>query len=296
MKMLSLACTGVLATLAGALSAQEQPAGQEPKTTTVQVKSTRLQRIGADVVGVSLVTPANEPLGKVEDVILHPKGDVSFLEVSGTGALRTGSHRFAVPWHATDRNDAGQFTLAIEPANFPKMPHYEKAAPFDMEFWLDTDRMYSKITGEKASPAEAGISLAPAKRLYTATDVRSRTIESAEGEKLATVKEIVVDPKAGRIAYLVLGVGGSGAGGGEKSVAVPWEALKVMPDKENPEFDRFTLATTMDQLQKAPEFQATTEGWAKANEPAYIVQVYEFYSLPPYAVIEVPADEGENDK
>jgi len=288
-----LASAGVLAALAGAAAAQEKPT--EPTTATVRVETTRLARIGADLLGTSLVTPKDEPLGKVEDVVVHPKGEIAFLECSGAGSLDTGGARYAVPWNACTRNEAGQFVLALEPGKFREMPRYAKAKPADMEFWQAADKAYRKITAEKASPAEASTSLAPAKKLFLGSDLRARTIEDPEGQKIATVKEIVVDPRMGRIAYLVLAVGGSNAGAGERSIAVPWEALKIMPDKQNPEFERFTLATSKEDLAKAPEFQATTEGWATAGDPAYVVQVYEFYSLPPYAVIEVEKDDGDDD-
>jgi sporulation protein YlmC with PRC-barrel domain len=296
MKFRSLTCASVLAALAGAVAAQEPPAA--PSTATVEIKKIKLQRVGGDLLGKSVVTPKDEALGKVEDVLIHPKGEIAFLECSGAGALDTGAARYPVPWNACERNEAGQIVLAVDPGKFREMPRYDRPKLTAMDFWQNADKAYRHITAEKASPAEASTSLAPAKKLYLGSDLRARTIENPEGEKIATVNEIVVDPNLGRIAYVVLAVGGSTAGGGERSIAVPWEALKVMPDKQNPEFDRFTLATSKEQLAKAPEFQATSDGWEKASQPDYVVQVYEFYALPPYGLTQKPAGakEPEGDK
>ena len=45
--------------------------------------------------------------------------------------------------------------------------------------------------------------------------------------------------------------------------------------------EAFLVEMTKEQLEKAPEFVATAEGWKQASEPAYVVSVYEYYSLPP---------------
>jgi len=272
--------------LAATAAAQQPTTQEEPQTTTVETRTTRLLRAGSDLVGTSLVNQKNEPLGKVEDLVIHPKGEIAFLEFSGAGTLKTGTKRFPVPWSALNRNEHNQFVLDIKPEAFAEKKHYEKRPKLtDMESWKEADRAYAKITKETASPAEASVSLAPGKLLYLASDLRTRTIEDPEGEKIATMHELVIDPRSGRVAYVVLSVGGS-AGTDEKMIGVPWEALTSMPDKSNPELDRLTLATSREQLEQAPEFQTTTEGWAKASEPDYVLGVYEHYSIPPYTIIE----------
>jgi sporulation protein YlmC with PRC-barrel domain len=280
-----MAQAGVLAGLSALAAAQQEPPQPDPQTTTIQIKTTKLLRVGSDLVGTSLVTLKNEPLGTCEDLVIHPRGEIAFIECSGTGALKTGKKLYPVPWRAIERNENGQFVLAVGPDGFVDKPHYEKAKLGDMESWKAVDEAYAKVMKRTASPVEASVSLAPAKMLYLASDLRSRSIENPEGEKVATMHELVVDPDVGRVAYVVLSVGGN-VGAGEKMIAVPWEALKSMPDKVNPKFERLTLATTREQLEKAPEFQATTEGWAKASEPDYVLHVYEYYALPPYRAVE----------
>jgi sporulation protein YlmC with PRC-barrel domain len=279
-----------LAALAAAVApvatAFQAPTQEKPTTTTIQVKTTKLMRVGSDLVGTPLVNKKNETLGKCEDVVIHPRGDIAFVEFSGAGALKTGTKRYPVPWTALTRNEEGQFVLDAPIDAFPKWRNFEKRPDMsDMEWWHETDKAYAKIVAAKASPTEAPITLAPAKKLFLGSELRARSIENPDGAKVATMHELVLDPRSGRIAYGVLSVGGN-LGAGEKMIAVPWEALKPMPDPNNPKIERLTLSTTKEKLEQAPEFQATTEGWQKANEPDYIMKVYEYYSVPPYWVVE----------
>ncbi|MEO6709195.1 MAG: PRC-barrel domain-containing protein [Planctomycetota bacterium] len=263
---------------------------EKPTTTTIQTKTTKMMRVGSDLVGKSLVNEKNEALGKVEDVIVHPRGDIAFIEFSGAGALNTGAKRFPVPWRALDRNEDGQLVLRSTPSDFAHSPSYDKKPDMTaISWWDETDKAYAKLVAVKASPTEASASLAPTKLLYLGNDLRSRSIENPDGQKIASMHELVLDPRSGRIAYVVLGVGGN-LGAGERMIAVPWESLKSMPDKNNPKVERLTLSTTKEKLEAAPEFQASTEGWEKASEPDYITKVYEYYSVPPYWVVEKKVD------
>jgi sporulation protein YlmC with PRC-barrel domain len=280
---------GALTVLAATSAAQQPMTQDEPQTTTIETKQTKLLRVGSDLVGTTLVNQKNEPLGQVEDVLIHPKGDIAFVEFSAAGALKPSTKRYPVPWAALERNEHNQLVLDLKPGEFADAKHYEKRPKLtDMEWWRSVDKSYAKASAANASPVEASTSLAPGKMVYLASDLRTRLIENPEGEKVATMHELVIDPRSGRVAYAVLSVGGS-AGTGEKMIAVPWEALTPMPDKSNPDIDRLTLATSREQLEKAPEFRATTEGWIKASEPDYVVSVYEYYSIP-YTVIEKVAE------
>lgn len=284
--------TAIVATISTGFAWQGDAQGA-PKQTTVQVKTVQLVRVGADLLGKSLVTEKNEPLGKVDEVVIHPRGDVAFVEFLGDASLEQGKRVWPVPWRALKLNETGQFVIATTKQTFVNLPPYEggrRPKLNDVEWWTNVDKAYAKLVAERASPVEASTSLGPTKTLWLASDLRSRSIENPDGEKVATVHEIVVDPRVGRVAYVVLGVGGSAASS-ERMIAVPWEALKIMPDKANPKVERLTLATTREKLAEAPEFVASDEGWTKASEPDYLVRVYEYYSVPLY--LQVPAKKVE---
>ena len=107
-----LSCASVVAALGPAFAAQQEKPAAAPATTTIRVQEIRLQRVGSDLIGKTLVTPKNEPLGKVEDIVIHPKGEIAFIEFSGAGALQTGMNRYPVPFRALSRNEHDQLVLA----------------------------------------------------------------------------------------------------------------------------------------------------------------------------------------
>jgi sporulation protein YlmC with PRC-barrel domain len=289
-KLHIVTCAVIVAGLVPQAMAIQTAQQEVPKTTTIQVKTTKLARVGGDLAGKSLVNRKGETLGKVEDIVVHPRGDVAFVEFSGAGSLKSGAKRFPVPWRALEINEDGQFVLNATGEQFAQSPSYDKKPDMtNIQWWDDTDKAYAKHVAAKAAPSQAAASLAPAKMLYLGSDLRSRSIENPDGTKVATMHELVVDPRSARVAYVVVSVGGN-LGANEKMIAVPWEALKSMPDTNNPKVERLTLSTNKDVLAQAPEFQATPEGWLKANEPDYILRVYEHYSVPPYWVIEKKVD------
>jgi len=280
-----LTCAALLCGAAGiSLAAQNTPQ-EKPTTTTVQVQKLKLTRV-SDLVAKDVATARGEALGKVEEVIVHPRGDVAFVVLSTAGHLNFegGKNLIPVPWRAMKTNEDGSLVLDIKVDSFEHQKSFNRnewPKLSDMDYWKEIDGNFNKQKKETASPVEASASLAPTKLLFRSSELKSRHVESPEGEQIATIHEIVVDPQVGRISYVVLSVGGF-LGTGEKLIAVPWDAIKIMPSKDNPKLERLTLATTKEKLEKAPEYMATSEGWTKASEPDYVLRVYEYYAVPPY--------------
>lgn len=301
----------------GAQAGQGTTRGQ-----TAGQQQNRLMRASNDVVGQSLVGGANEQLGRVEDLIIHPRGDIAYVEFSGASSLNTGARRFPVPYRALSRNQQGQFTLGTSARDFTSMPGFDKDTPAlsDAAYWNTVDRAYDKVITDRLSRDQVGTmeasaaKLAPAKTLYSASDLRARAIETPDGQKLGTVREIVVDPRVGRVSYVVLALNGQtgttgstgGAQGGAtgsagttgtttstgKLVAVPWDALRPMPDRDDPKTERWTLSTTPEKLAGAPAFQSTAEGWTSASNPDYVQRVYQHFNTPLYYQPDRNGDRG----
>jgi sporulation protein YlmC with PRC-barrel domain len=106
-----------------------------------------------------------------------------------------------------------------------------------------------------------------------ASDMIGTDVVSPEGDNLGEVKEVVMDPNTGRVAYAVVSFGGF-LGMGEKLFAIPFRALKY--DWEENEYQ---LGIPKERLQEAPGFDeddwpSMTEQWNRG--------VHKYYGLPPY--------------
>jgi hypothetical protein len=82
------------------------------------------------------------------------------------------------------------------------------------------------------------------------------------------------------VSYVVLGYGGA-LGIGEKRVAVPWESLQFTRDSDKGKM-RAILSTTKDRLEQAPRVRPGKDNEDEMRDPAWIGQVYEYYSVQPY--------------
>ncbi len=117
-----LTCAVLVAGLAPFALARQGAAQEKPTTTTIQVKTTKLMRVGGDLTGKTLVNQKNEFLGKVEDM----------REIAGYGVMRT-------PGVVIDGK-------VVHAGGLPK--------PEDLARWLVTISPPGVGTGQAASPSE----------------------------------------------------------------------------------------------------------------------------------------------
>ena len=96
----------------------------------------------------------------------------------------------------------------------------------------------------------------PGPEVMAASSFEGETVVNLQGETLGEVEEIMLDVRSGRIAYVVLAVGGL-LGIGEKYFAVPWQALTLDTDRKC-----FVLDADKDRLKNAPGFDK--DHWPRA--------------------------------
>ena len=85
-----------------------------------------------------------------------------------------------------------------------------------------------------------------------ADQIIGMTVYNAEGEKVGTVHDILLD-KEGKATGVVLSVGGV-LGVGAKSVGLTWKEIDVKPDQQ-----QVQISYTKDQLEAAPDFKTTEQ-------------------------------------
>jgi sporulation protein YlmC with PRC-barrel domain len=102
-----------------------------------------------------------------------------------------------------------------------------------------------------------------------ATELNGKNVQGAGDKKIADVKEFAVNPRSGRIPFLILSSGGL-AGMGDREIVVPWQAVSFVKQG-----DKLALNADENTLKSAP--QLGNGGFAMVNDPQFRQQVYSFF-------------------
>lgn len=106
-------------------------------------------------------------------------------------------------------------------------------------------------------------------RVLSASTLSGDDVYDPRGEKLGSIKELMLDIENGKVCYAVLSFGGF-LSLGEKLFAVPWSALKV--DTEN---KRFIMDTTEERMKNAPGFDS--DHWSNMADTSWEKSIYSYY-------------------
>ena len=107
-----------------------------------------------------------------------------------------------------------------------------------------------------------------------ASSIIGTDVVNPKGESLGDVKEVVIDPRTGKVAYAVVSFGGF-LGMGEKLFAIPFSAFKYDVTKND-----YVLDVSKERLKAAPGFDANH--WPAMSEEKWNRDVYKYYGRPPY--------------
>ncbi|WP_018608663.1 PRC-barrel domain-containing protein [Uliginosibacterium gangwonense] len=106
-------------------------------------------------------------------------------------------------------------------------------------------------------------------RVLSASSLSSDDVYNPKGEKLGSIKELMLDIESGKICYAVLSFGGF-LSIGEKLFAVPWSALAV--DTGN---KRIVMDTDEERLKNAPGFDS--DKWPNMADSTWEKSVHAYY-------------------
>jgi sporulation protein YlmC with PRC-barrel domain len=109
----------------------------------------------------------------------------------------------------------------------------------------------AEATPANPPPSDAVIS-AQSEGEVRADQIIGMTVYNAQGDKVGTVHDILLD-KEGKATGVVLSVGGL-LGVGAKSVGLTWKEIDVKPDQQ-----QVQISYTKDQLEAAPDFKTTEQ-------------------------------------
>lgn len=276
--------------------------GDSPSHSTAHAgKNTPCIHFAKDLIGMKVVNPEGEKIGKIEDIVVRPSGDVAYAVLSFGGVMGVGEKLFAMPWtvltssvpgvsktEASDslnKDDSLTLVLPLDKERMKKAPGFDKTnwpVMASADWAKDIDAYYAKDRGVVADrPADAGTQVSQI--TWRCTELKGFGVKTPAGEKLGDVKELAIDTN-GRVNYVVLSVGGF-LGMGDRLVAVPWDALKFSVENEKGDKTdkrKIVLTITKDQLERAPQFNDSKDKLPEMCDPTWMTRMYEFYAVRPY--------------
>jgi sporulation protein YlmC with PRC-barrel domain len=107
-----------------------------------------------------------------------------------------------------------------------------------------------------------------------ASSIIGTSVVDPKDDNLGDIKEVVIDPRTGRVAYAVVSFGGF-LSMGEKLFAIPFSAFKY-----NEAENEYVLDVSKERLKAAPGFDPNH--WPSMAEEKWNRDVYKYYERPPY--------------
>jgi sporulation protein YlmC with PRC-barrel domain len=107
-----------------------------------------------------------------------------------------------------------------------------------------------------------------------ASSIIGTSVVNPKGDSLGDIKEVVIDPRSGRVAYAVVSFGGF-LSLGEKLFAIPFSSFEFDTEK-----GQYILAISKERLETAPGFDA--DNWPTMADETWNRDVYSYYKRPPY--------------
>lgn len=107
-----------------------------------------------------------------------------------------------------------------------------------------------------------------------ASTIIGTKVVNPKAESLGDIKELVIDPSTGRVAYVVVSFGGF-LSMGEKLFAIPFSSFEY-----NLANNEYVLHVPKERLETAPGFDP--EHWPSMSDEKWNRDVYKYYGRSPY--------------
>ena len=237
----------LMATTAASLVFLVNVAGAPAADVPAPVATTATAATSVDIqalIGRKVVDTSNATIGKVSSVLVGNDGKASFVIVDVGGWLGMGGREVAVRWdQLTFADDNERITLDTTKERLAALPAHRYSDPSLQ------GKVYAYSDDVKANPYladDAGAMTVPA-----ATVDLKKLIGRSVSNGRETVGDInsVITDKAGKVRYVVVGVGGF-LGMGEREVALAWNELTISTDGE-----KVTANVTKEQLKALPAYR-----------------------------------------
>lgn len=116
-----------------------------------------------------------------------------------------------------------------------------------------------------------GVAIEETTRLISSDKVQGTRVYNFRGDRLGTVRNLMIEKRKGRVEYAVLSFGGF-LGMGERHHPIPWEVLKY-----DEKLDGYVVNIDERQLERGPSFNGSQEPhW----DYGYSRHVHDYYGVP----------------
>ncbi|WP_046865891.1 PRC-barrel domain-containing protein [Microvirga massiliensis] len=112
-----------------------------------------------------------------------------------------------------------------------------------------------------------------AKPLIESDRVEGTTVYDASGERIGTVKRLMIEKVSGRVAYAVIAFGGVWKPGADDHT-IPWGKLAY-----DTQLGGYRTDITESELKQAPSFAPHEHDWSDRDREE---QLHDYYRIPPY--------------
>lgn len=226
---------------------------------------------GEKLIGQRVHNPQGENLGKIEDVVLDvERGQIAYAVLSFGGFLGMGDKFFAIPWQALQIQGTNQpVILNISKEQLRQSKGFDKSNWPDMaspNFATQTYQQYGYQPYFQQGQPQLNRQKFWVNRLSKLDDIN---VNDAAGKKIGEVRDILIDTRQGRAAYALIDLSGQ-----NKDVAVPWNALRLDPNKKVyiVEADEQTLKSMAFDRNSPPSF--ADETWGRQTASRFQRQPY----------------------
>lgn len=235
-----------------------------------------------EVIGTNIHNIQGDTIGEVEELILDAsRRTVEYVVIEADGKL------YPVPWTAlgkgtesytlditSDRLSGAPTVSSLQPGQFIRPDLRQQSHDF---YSAQITAVQDKNIGEKAADwvkdTAESLTGQPQPVLHSTNSILGYDVQDAQGTTLGELDDVVFDVRQGNLAYGLITFGGI-LGIGQKTAAVPWEAVDIRTSQQ------IVRLHGSEQTLQASVLKDGDIQWL--SEPAFAQQVHTEFDQEPY--------------